>query len=217
MADTPKKTNGTATDAAADDTTATEVAADLSKTPGGPSAGTEPSAQAASQPASTTASQPGSAPKAASRPASPPLPASYDMPDDYADESVVDRAKAWVESNPALAVLAAAGIGLVVGRLAMGLAPEPEPPSLQDRIEKRARQIAKEAGKGGRRAASAARGWSGDAGDTLRVAADRAADRASDLASAGADRSRDLADALSDAVKVAAAKVVDEWVSRVKR
>jgi ElaB/YqjD/DUF883 family membrane-anchored ribosome-binding protein len=192
------------------------VASDIQKTPAGPSPGMEPAAQVAS---------------AKAHPVTPPRPASYEMPDDYADESWFDTAKAWVEQNPALAVLAATGVGLVVGRLVMGLAPDPEPPSLADRVEKRAREIAEEGKKGGRRAAKKAQhvasDFASDAQDSVSDGLHRAAGAlrdarsvVADRAESGAERTRDVAESVADAVKVAlagvAAKAVDEWVSRVK-
>lgn len=191
---------------------AAEVAADLEKAPGGPGAGSEPAAQVAS---------------ASAHRVSPPLPASYEMPDDYADESWFDKTKAWVEENPALAVLAATGIGLVVGRLVMGLTPDPEPPSLADRIEQRARVLAKESKKTGRRAVKQARGVAHGTSDSVSDGLHRAAEALRDVAGSvadraeyGAERTKDAAETAVDALKVAlagvAAKAVDEWASRTK-
>lgn len=184
-----------------------------SSTPAVPAAGGEPAKQVAST--------------ASAHHLTPPSPSSYEMPDDYASENWFDTTKAWVEKNPALAVLAAAGAGLVIGRVVMGLVPDPEPPSLTDRIEKRARAIEKDTRKSRKKAATQARAFASDAGDTVQDQLHRAADALRDAASSvsesaehGVERTKDLAETVSDAVKVAltgvAAKKVDEWVSRVK-
>jgi ElaB/YqjD/DUF883 family membrane-anchored ribosome-binding protein len=147
----------------------------------------------------------------------PPIPSSYEMPDDYATETWLDRTKEWVEQNPALAVLAAAGIGLVVGRLVTALVPEPEPPTLTKRVEARAEELSKAARKRGKKLAAEARSRAHDAGDVLSSRFETAAEAAGE----GFEKSRDLAESIADAVKVAvagvAAKKVEEWVSRARR
>ena len=40
-----------------------------------------------------------------------PTPEEYQMPDDYASASPLDKVARWAESNPGLALLAAGGIG----------------------------------------------------------------------------------------------------------
>ena len=79
----------------------------------------------------------------------PPLPADYEMPDDYADQDWLTTTKAWVEENPGLAILAASGIGLLAGRIVTALFPDPEP-TLADRVEERAAVYKKEAAKRGK-------------------------------------------------------------------
>ena len=96
-----------------------------------PNAGAEPVTQEAATAASA---------------ARPPLPADYEMPDDYADQDWFTTTKSWVEEHPALAILAATGIGLLAGRIVTGLFPDPEP-SLADRVEDRAKVYKKEAAK----------------------------------------------------------------------
>jgi gas vesicle protein len=160
------------------------------------------------------------------------------MPDDYADEDPIAVAKAWVEEHPGLAVLGAAGIGLLAGRLVMALIPDPDPPSLADRVETRARQIAKEAKKRGEVYSKEAKkrgkvyskdaaAFADDAGDTLQAslhkaseALKEAADRAGDAAEAGYEKSKDLAETIADAAKVAVTGVLaaklDDWVGKVR-
>ncbi|MDT0632918.1 hypothetical protein RQM47_12505 [Rubrivirga sp. S365] len=82
----------------------------------------------------------------ASSPTRPPLPADYEMPDDYADQDWVTKTKSWVEEHPGLAILAATGIGLLAGRVVTALLPDPEP-TLADRVEKKAKVYKKEAAK----------------------------------------------------------------------
>src|SRR5690606_33215245 len=73
-------------------------------------------------------------------PSAPPALDDYEMPDDY-ETDALGQARRWVEDNPVLAIAAAAGVGLVVGRLVMALIPEPEPPSFSKRVEQRAKQV----------------------------------------------------------------------------
>lgn len=146
-----------------------------------------------------------------------PIPASYEMPDDYATESLMDKTKEWVEQNPALALLAAAGIGLVVGRLATALIPKPKPETLVQKVEARADELSKEARKQAKRMSAEAKSRAKKAGAVL---SERFED-VSEAAEEGIGKSRELADHIADAVKVAvagvAAKKVEEWVARAKR
>ena len=164
----------------------------------------------------------------------PPLPADYEMPDDYAAQDPIETAKQWVESNPGLAILGAAGIGLLAGRLVMGLFPDPEPPSIGDRVEKRARQLQKEAKKRGKSLRKdaysykkQAAAFADDAGDTLQDSLHRAAEAlreaagsAGDYAEEGYEKTKDLADTIADAAKVAVTGVlatkIDDWVKKVR-
>ena len=158
------------------------------------------------------------------------------MPDDYAEQDWLTTTKGWVEEHPALAILAASGIGLLAGRLVTGLFPDPEP-SLADRVEDRARVYRKQAAKRGKaykkeaakkgkayRKASKKEirafrkdpaGYADDIGDTLEAALHRAAetlrgaaDQAGDVAEEGYERTKDFAETVSDAVKVALTGVV---------
>lgn len=158
----------------------------------------------------------------------PPIPADYKMPDDYATESSFDKVKAWAEANPGLAILAAAGIGVVAGRILTGMVPDPEPPTLAERVEERAKKIQKQAKKKGAAARKEASVLAGEAGDTISDALDRAADAireaagtAGDYAEEGVEKTKDLAETVSDAVKVAVSGIVatkiDEWVDRVRK
>jgi hypothetical protein len=202
----------------------TNANAPTPQTPAGSATGADPSApvpnagiEPAAQVAAATASTPGSGGAAArpAEPARPPARADYEMPDDY-ETDWFGQARRWVEENPVLAIAAAAGLGLVVGRLATALIPEPEPPSFAERVGKRAQQLRKDAVH-----------YADDAGDALAASLKKAAGALSDAAEVVADkaesgyeRTKDLAEVVSDAVKVAVAGVVakkaDNWLSRMR-
>ena len=168
----------------------------------------------------------------------PPVPADYSMPDDYAAEDWLDTAKQWVEDPPGLAVLAAAGTGLLVGRVVSGLFPDPEPPTLAERVEKRARVLQKEAEKHGKSLGKGAKKYgkvykkqalaiADDAGDSLQASLHKAsealreaASKAGDAAEEGYEKSKDLAETIADAAKVAVTGVlaskIDDWVGKVR-
>ena len=144
-----------------------------------------------------------------------PVSSEYELLDDYATDAL-KAVKNWIEDNPTLAIAAAAGIGFVAGRLITALFPEPEPPSLTERVEERARKLRMEAAH-----------YADDAGEALshklKVAADAlsdAAETAAHKAEAGYERSKDLADVVTDAAKAAVAgavaKKADSWLSRRK-
>ena len=177
-----------------------------------PDASTEPVTQVASATANSVA---------------PPLPADYEMPDDYAAQDPMATAKAWVEAHPGLAILGAAGIGLVAGRLVMALIPDPDPPSLADRVETRAKQLKKVAKKQGKVASKEASAFAHSAGDTLQDSLHRAsealreaASNAGGAAEEGYEKTKDLAETIADAAKVAVTGVMaaklDDWVSKVR-
>lgn len=178
----------------------------------------------------TSAANPTSAPDAGGEPAKqvastmgrpanpvlPPAPGDYEMPDEYAVDWL-GQTRRWVEANPALAVLAAAGIGLVAGRIVMGLFPDPEPDTFARRVERRAKQLSKEASH-----------YADDAGDVLSEqlkkaasALSDAADVVTDKAESGYEKSKDLADVVGDAVKAAitgvVAKKADTLIDRFRK
>lgn len=204
----------------ADDTAKTDTPADAkaAKTPGVPDpnptvpdASVEPAAQATAETAASVA----------------PPPADDEMPDDYATDDPIAQVKAWVDANPGLAVVAAAGVGLVAGRLLTALFPSPEPPSLSDRVEKRARQLSKQAKKRGSALGADARDWASGSGDALQDSLHRAAEalkeaaaNAGDAAEVGYERSKDFAETVADAAKVAITGVmatkIDDWVKKAR-
>ncbi|HLT47045.1 MAG TPA: hypothetical protein VK002_07440 [Rubricoccaceae bacterium] len=195
--------------------------------PAAPDASIEPEAQAvaaaattpgAVEGAATTGGTAGSDTGATARPAEPvlpPAPADYAMPDDY-ETDTFGQVRRWVEDNPVLAIAAAAGLGLAIGRLVTALIPEPEPPTFAARVEKRAKQIRKDAAV-----------YADDAGDVLAANLKKAANALSDAAEVvaekaevGYEKSKDLAEVVGDAVKAAVAGVVakkaDGWLSRLR-
>lgn len=201
-----------AADAAQGDGASTDV---TPKTAGTsvPTAAAEPAKQAVA--ASTTSVRP-------------PAPADYKMPDDYASETTFDKVKAWAEANPGLAVLSAAGIGILAGRILTGMVPNPEPPTLAERVESRAKALQKEASKKGKVYKKEASAFAEDAGESISEALDRAAEAirdaagtAGDYAEEGVEKTKDLAETVSDAVKVAISGIVaakiDDWVDRVRK
>ena len=214
------------------------AASDVSKTAGKPdspvpTAAAEPAKQAVA--AATPAGDPNAKGSGASTSTPPstssvraPAPADYKMPDDYASETTFDKVKAWAESNPGLAVLAAAGIGIVAGRILTGLVPDPDPPTLAERVEAKAKTLSKQAKKQGKVVRKEASAFSHDASDSISDALDRAmeairdaAGTAGDYAEDGVEKTKDLAETLSDVVKVAVtgtiATKIDDWVDKVRK
>lgn len=174
-----------------------------------------------------------------------PAPASYEMPDDYATDDWVATTKGWVEENPALALLAATGIGLLTGRLVGALFSDPEP-SLTDRVETRAKSLRKDLKKEAKRRRKDikkaqkrakkrgevykkdASAFAHDAGESFEDFVQKAsasirdaAQNAGEVAEEGVEKTKDLADTLADAAKVAVAGVVaakiEDWVERARK
>ena len=197
MAD-PKNNDAVTPEPPAEPTAAADPAAPV------PDAGGEPVKQATA---------------ATARPVEPvltPAPRDYEMPDDY-ETDWLGQTRRWVEENPAIAVVAAAGAGLVIGRLVMSLFPDPEPPGFAERVEQRAKQLRKNTS-----------GYADDAGDVLAVQLKKASEALGDAAETiaekaetGYEKSKDLAEVVADAAKAAVAGVVaqkaDSWLGRMRR
>ncbi|HYE95404.1 MAG TPA: hypothetical protein VD962_04295 [Rubricoccaceae bacterium] len=171
--------------------------------------GLEPEAQAVADTAGGSASRSFGSENGSSSYA----PSHYDLQDDLAEADWLERTRQWVEENPVLAVAAAAGIGLVVGRLVMALVPEPEPPTFAERVGRRAQQFRKDA-----------EGYADDAGAALSKQLARAAEALSDAAETAASkaetgyhRTKDLAEVVADAVADAVAVKTDSWLKKMKR
>lgn len=199
-----------------------------------PDASIEPAAQVAA----ATADPLGTA--GATGPVAPPIPADYEMPDDYAsDQDALGKVKAWAEAHPGLAVLAAAGSGLLIGRIVTALFPDPEPPSLAERVEKRAKVFKKEAKKEskllekqakkrgkvlkkqGKEFHAGALAFADDAGDSLQEALHRASEAlreaahtAGDAAEEGYEKTKDFTEHMADAIKDALTAKIDDWSKR---
>ncbi|MEM1041712.1 MAG: hypothetical protein AAGI91_03700 [Bacteroidota bacterium] len=123
----------------------------------------------------------------------------------------VTRTKLWVEENPVLAVVGAVGLGLLVGRVVMAAVPDPAPQTLTDKIEARAKVLAKQ----GKYAAN-------DAGDAisqqLAVAADalsEAAQAVSVNAKQGYGEAKDFTETIAEAIGDAFSKKASEWMDKV--
>ncbi len=123
----------------------------------------------------------------------------------------VTRTKLWVEENPALAVVGAVGLGLLVGRIVMAALPEPAPKTLTGKIEKRAHELAKQ----GRYVAD-------DAGDAiarqLAVAADALAEASgavSKNAKKGYSEAKDFSETVAEAIGQAFSKKAGDWIDKL--
>ena len=219
----------------ADNTPKTDAKGDGATDTPVPNAAAEPAKQAVAEtakstpaPASPTANVGSSTPSSSSASSTssvrPPAPADYKMPDDYATEGTFDKVKSWAEANPGLAVLAAAGIGIVAGRILTGLVPDPEPPSLSERVEAKAKTLKKQARKQGKVVRKEASVLASDTGESLADALERAtvaireaAGNAGDYAEEGVERTRDFAETLSEAISDIVSTKIDDWVDRVRK
>ena len=204
-----------------------------------PDASIEPAAQVASSMASEPPLASGPA-STASTHVPPPIPADYEMPDDYAsDQDLLTKIKAWAEAHPGLAVVAAAGAGLLIGRVVTGLFPDSEPPSLAERVEKRAKVYRKKAKKEskllekqakkqgkvlkkqGKEFRAEALAFADEAGDSLQEALHRASEAlreaaytAGEAAEDGYERTKDFTEHMADTIKDALSSKIDDWAKR---
>ncbi|MEM1054015.1 MAG: hypothetical protein AAGI52_00695 [Bacteroidota bacterium] len=201
---------------------------------GAPPAPTAADSPAEPSPAASTESATGPAPGRVVIPSR----EEYEMPDEYASGSPVEKVKQWAQAHPGLALLAAGVSGLVIGRILVGIASEPEPETFADRVEARARQLSKEArgsfeeakDSAGEAATASAAALTA-AAVALKDAADRAKhkaedwaedapDKAREIAEDGTEKAKDFAEAVGDAVKVAVtgviAKKAADWVGKIR-
>ncbi len=123
----------------------------------------------------------------------------------------VTRTKLWVEENPALAIVGAIGIGLLVGRIVMAAIPEPEPKTLTAKIEKRAKTLSKQG-----------RYYADDAGDAiskqLAVAAEALAEAShavSKNAKHGFEEAKDFSESIAEAIGQAFSKKAGDWLDKI--
>lgn len=123
----------------------------------------------------------------------------------------VTRTRLWVEENPALAVVGAVGLGLLVGRVVTMALPEPEPKTLTGKIEKRAHELAKQ----GRYAAD-------DAGDVIAHQLAVAADALSEASGAvaknakkGYSEAKDFSETIAEAIGDAFSKKTSTWLDKL--
>lgn len=122
----------------------------------------------------------------------------------------VTRTKLWVEENPALAIVGAIGLGLLVGRIVTAAIPDPEP-SLTDKIERRAKELSKQGHY-----------YADDAGDVisqqLSVAADalgEAARAVSKNAKEGYGEAKDFSESIAEAIGDAFSKKASDWLDKI--
>ncbi|MEM8601623.1 MAG: hypothetical protein AAGF99_17035 [Bacteroidota bacterium] len=162
----------------------------------------------------------------------------YSLPEPDSQDWLT-RTRTWIEDHPALAVTAAVGVGLTLGRVLSGAFKAPPPPSLTERVEARARELGDEIAKRSSTAAEkgrvmaskgsvAASAAASEAGDALRERFQEAGDKLGDVAEVAAERAeegyekaKDFADIVADAVKAAVlgvvAKKTDDWFDKLKR
>ena len=123
----------------------------------------------------------------------------------------VTRTRLWVEENPALAIVGAVGLGLLIGRIVTMALPEPEPKTLTGKIEKRAHELAKQ----GRYVAD-------DAGDAIARQLAVAADALSEASGAvaknakkGYSEARDFSETVAEAIGHAFSKKAGDWLEKI--
>lgn len=205
MANESKKDTATNTNTPEPTPEAAKPKADAPKTPS--SAASTPSASG-----STGTKPPASAPRPVTSTPAYGDPMVDRLSLDPADrDDWVMRTKLWVEENPALAVVGAIGLGLLVGRIVTAAIPDPEPKTLTGKIEKRAKELSKQG-----------RYYADDAGDAiaqqLAVAADalgEAANVVSKNAKHGLDEAKDFSEHIADAIGEAFSKKANDWLKRV--
>lgn len=123
----------------------------------------------------------------------------------------------WVRDNPVVSTLAAAGVGLLIGRTISSLRRErvSASASLSERIEARAQEIARQREKEGRRTPE----------DRVKEARDRARAAAGEARDEGMKKFQEskqavsdkLSDALSKAALAFVAKKAGDWVKEQKK
>ncbi|MEL7170720.1 MAG: hypothetical protein AAGN64_15350, partial [Bacteroidota bacterium] len=123
--------------------------------------GHDAAASAATTPAATTPAAATPKPTPPPSPSIPPPSPSFTVPTyslpEPASQDWLTRTRTWIEEHPALAVTAAVGVGLTLGRVLSGAFKAPPPPSLTERVEARARELGDEIAKRGTTAAEKGR------------------------------------------------------------
>jgi ElaB/YqjD/DUF883 family membrane-anchored ribosome-binding protein len=135
-----------------------------------------------------------------------------------------DHVREWVNDYPTVAVAAVSALGILVGSiLATALAPK-RPKTFSEKVELRARELARQA----QRYAREAGGYAKEAGDDLsrrahgaaRVVEGRMVD-ASRMARERIEQAGDLSEMIGDAVRAAVvtvvSKKVNDWVRHLAR
>jgi hypothetical protein len=194
---------------------------DAASKPSGARATSAPAPGAASAKPPTPSPTPSSTASGASKSTTPPRPITsnpaYGDPivdrlslDPADSDDWVMRTKLWVEENPALAIVGAIGLGLLVGRIVTAAIPDPEP-SLTDKIERRAKELSKQG-----------RYYADDAGDAigkqLAIAAEAlgvAAQSVSHNAKHGFDEAKDFSEHIAEAIGDAFSKKASQWLDKI--
>ena len=123
----------------------------------------------------------------------------------------VTRTKLWVEENPALAIIGAIGVGLLVGRIVTAAIPDPAPKTITDKIEQRAKDLAKQG-----------RYYADDAGEAisrqLAIAAEalgEASGAVSKNAKKGYGEAKDFSETVAEAIGHAFSKKAGDWIDKL--
>ena len=123
----------------------------------------------------------------------------------------VTRTKLWVEENPALAIVGAIGIGLLVGRIVTAAIPDPQPKTLTGKIEQRAKELSKQG-----------RYYADDAGEViskqLAIAADalgEASHAVAKNAKHGFEEAKDFSETVAEAIGHAFSKKAGDWLDKL--
>jgi hypothetical protein len=220
MADDPKKTPTPGTSKAdADKDTLNNAAKPPANTPATPPTGSTGTTGSATSAGGST-SGPSSAKKETNASTARPITSTPAYGDPTVDrlslepadsDDWVTRTKLWVEENPALAIVGAVGLGLLVGRIVTAAIPDPEPKTLTGKIEKRAKELSKQG-----------RYYADDAGDAiadqLAVAAEAlgvAAAAVSKNAKHGYDEAKDFSEHIAEAIGDAFSKKASDWLDKI--
>lgn len=176
-------------------------------------------------PSNGTGSEASASASTADRDASSDLSAAYEKAKSELDEAVMKlrrevsnldvaqarvRARTWVQENPTLAALLAAGAGLVVGQVLRSILRTPEPPpTWRDRLQAQSREIASHARRYAQDMGQSVAERATEASDILSKRAHEAGDVLSQHASDWGERLRDQADQFPDQARIKASQGLD--------
>jgi hypothetical protein len=164
----------------------------------------------ATSPSPGSQAQPGATPRPTVRQTGDGYPKVDTLSFDPEDGDWVTSTKRWIEQNPMLAIAGAAAAGLLIGRLVAAAIPDPEPETFGEKVEKRARQLAKQ---GSYAAADA----SEVASQQLAVAAEALGEASKAVAQGakkGYDEAKDFGEFLAETVGQAVATKASKWLDK---